>query len=185
MSATDFSLTQAILKELIHYDPTTGIFTWLERDLKWFKHLRSCNRWNAVYAETKAGTISKRGYVSIFVLGKQYKAHRLAWLYMTGEWPIEIDHQDGDGLNNKWNNLRNVDHCENMKNIKKRKNNTSGVTGIRWSHPHKKWRADLMVDKKRVHIGLFDEIKNAEIAIKTARKKYNFHENHGRIMSCF
>ena len=124
-------ITQKYLKQLVIYDPETGIFTWKLRPLTWFPCNRTGNSWNSKYAGQPAGAIDGKGYLHIKVLGKWERLHRLAFLYMEGFTPPgEVDHKDHDRLNNKWDNLRSVDVSTNRKNQSLNSKNTSGVNGI-------------------------------------------------------
>jgi hypothetical protein len=140
-------LTQEYLKSILSYDPETGLFIRL---------ITSSS--NAIKGDT-AGYIHD-GYVNIKINGKAYKAHRLAWLYMTGEWPEdEIDHINGITHYNVWNNLREATHHQNCKNRKLNINNASGFKGV---HKEKnKWRASVNIDKIQVFIGLFNTPEEA------------------------
>jgi len=177
-------ITQSQLKELLHYDPITGVFTWNERPLETFKTNKAFNSWNARFSNTKAGTqrnYSGKKYVFIKAKDKSYRAHRLAWLYMTGSFPKEqIDHIDGNGLNNSFANLRSVTQKENAKNLKLSANNSSGFTGVTWDVKQNKWRAGIQVNKKYIYLGAFTDIADAISARKEANIKHGFHENHGR-----
>lgn len=111
-------LTQTRLKELLTYDPETGYFT------------RNINI-QGFYAGERAGGITSKGYIAIGVDRKIYLAHRLAFLYMTGEWPKElVDHKDEVKTNNKWENLREATNQENKRNVGARKNSKTGVKGV-------------------------------------------------------
>lgn len=134
-------LTQARLKELLHYDPETGHFTWI-------KSLSP-----KIKTGSRAGTIKEGKYIRIKVEGNFYYAHRLAFLYMTGEYPEEIDHDDRNGLNNKWDNLLNRSHMQNMRNVGKRRNNTSGYIGVWFNNKNLKWVASIALNYKRIDIG--------------------------------
>jgi len=180
-------LTQEILKELIHYDPDTGIFTWKERDVKWFKSQKSCDIWNKRFPGKVAGNIHgnnkkyNKVYWRISVLDKRYQSHRLAVLYMTGKFPgNEIDHIDGDSLNNRWINLREVTHLENGKNVKLNVNNKTGCAGTYFHTRIGKWKAQISHNTKRFHLGYFDKLEDAIAARKQAEKQYGYHENHGK-----
>ena len=104
-------------------------------------------------ANSPAGAIARTGgqtgqkpYLRVTLAGKRgLYVHRLIWVYMTGEQPDTVDHIDGDGLNNKWSNLRNVTHRENAKNQKLFKNNTSGVSGVCFRKDSGKWRSLIKV----------------------------------------
>ena len=162
-------LTKEFIKQILHYNPDTGIFTWTQR-----RSLR-------VLAGHTAGSLSRKdGYVRIFIKRKSYLAHRLAFLYMTGSLPnCEADHIDHDRSNNRWSNLRDASKTDNMRNISLKSNNTSGATGVCWRKDHQKWGAQLRVAGKNIHIGFFDDKAEAIIARKTTAANYGFHENHG------
>ena len=109
-----------------------------------------------------------------------YLAHRLAWLIQTNSWPaLQIDHIDGDSMNNRWSNLREVSPSENQKNLKKAKNNTSGVTGVYLEKRTGKWRSSIQVGGKTVHLGRSKDFNEAVAWRKSAEEKYGFHRNHG------
>jgi len=104
--------------------------------------------------------------------------HRLAWLYMTGEWPEnQIDHINHIGTDNRWVNLRDTD--ENPMNRGMQGNNTSGFTGVSWHKYGKKWQAEMQVGGEHIHIGYFTNKQQAIDARKSANIEYGFHENHG------
>lgn len=178
-------LDQNILHELLEYDPLTGIFTWRNRKAKWFNnssvlsqgHLASI--WNTRYAGKRAcAYICTRGYRDITVFDKTYRAHRLAWVYMTGAIPEQIDHINGDPADNRFANLRSVAHTENQRNMKRCKRNTSGTTGV--SEYHGKWRVRISIEGKEKNIGHFESKHEAIIARKAAERALGYHENHGR-----
>lgn len=178
-------LTQEILKELIHYNPDTGIFTWKPRSIKWFKSLREFNRWNNRYSNTSAGNLHKSkdtgtAYNIIRINYKAYKAHRLAFLYMVGTFPTEeVDHEDGNGINNKFANLRLVNHIDNSKNRRKRTNNTSGVNGVHFCRTKLKYIPSISYKGERITLGAFNNFEKAIKVRKEAEIKYNYHKNHG------
>lgn len=119
-------LTQERLKELLNYNAATGKFTW------------AVTRRGYAKIGSEAGRVNNKGYREISVDGKRYKAHRLAWLYVHGNWPKDqIDHIDRVRDNNSISNLRDVDQSTNLNNTGPQKNNTSGVkyihkSGNRW-----------------------------------------------------
>lgn len=123
---------------------------------------------------------SGKSYFIKNIDGKSYLAHRLAFYLVKGEWPEnQIDHIDGNGLNNKWENLRHATHSENQRNRKLNKNNKSGFCGCYWNKREKKWRAQAMVNGKMTYIGSFHCLNDAVEARKSFNLKNGFHENHG------
>ena len=155
------SLTAEQLRTVLTYDPATGIFTWRHRAgvPKW---------WNTKYAGTTAGSPGGGGYIVIGLNRFIYGAHRLAWLWMTGEWPSsgEVDHIDTDGTNNVWTNLRDSTHGQNGRNTGIRPNNTSGFKGV--SRHGARWRAYIAVNYQRSHLGTFDTKEEAYAAYVAA-----------------
>jgi hypothetical protein len=148
-------LDQAVLKSLLYYHPESGIFTWLVK--------RGKSR-----AGARAGHQHKlTGYRVIGVNGKIYPEHRLAWLYMTGNWPInKIDHIDREQTNNIWSNLRAATTQQNAGNCKIRSDNTSGYRGVSWYRNNGKWRAGIKIDGKDKHLGFFNSPEEAFEAYK-------------------
>lgn len=152
-------LTQERLKELLHYDPETGLFTWLRAQ-------------GASSVGKRAGYIGCSGYVYIRADKVLWPAHRLAWLYMTGSFPEnEIDHVNGDPGLNKWDNLREATSAQNKYNTKFRIDNSSGFRGVSWAPQSNKWRAMIGVGCRLIHIGLFDNAVDANAAYVARAKK--------------
>lgn len=166
-------MTQELLKRYLHYDEHSGYFTWV------FKHCKK------VIPGTRAGSISsKYGHRVIHLFGSLYPEHRLAWLYMTGHFPIEhVDHINHNECDNSWNNLREVSQQENNMNQSKRCDNNSGITGIwiRCTAKHKKFVAEMHYAGKRVYYKTFATLQEAILARKEQEHLYGFHENHGII----
>lgn len=146
-------LTQARLKELLTYDPATGEFLW------------SATPRSGVRAGSPAGNISPEGR-RIRIDRKEYKAHRLAWLYVHGAWPAAvIDHINGDPTDNRIANLREATHQQNMANSKRRGDNTSGRKGVaRSAAKQVRWRAHFRGE----YLGSFDTEEQAHQAYCTA-----------------
>jgi hypothetical protein len=164
------NLDHRYLKEILHYDPETGIFQWLVK-----KSRRTS-------IGSVAGTIT-HGYLSIKIDGKIYLNHRLAWLYVHSTWPqYEIDHIDGDKLNNRLENLRDATHKQNTENQKLLPSNKSGHRGVSWSQKGKKWRAYLKNNGKTIHLGYYEKLEDAALAAREAREKIFTHD-HGRDLS--
>ena len=155
-------LTQAQLKSVLNYDQDTGIFTWLVKISK----------------KIKIGDIAgskANGYKIIRLNNKQYYAHRLAWLYIAGEWPKnEIDHINNIKIDNRIKNLRDVSSSKNKQNkIKAQKNSTSGFLGVSWHKAKNKWRARIRVNKKELVLGYFDDKEIAYQTYLNAKRKYH------------
>jgi hypothetical protein len=147
-------LTQERLKELLHYDPETGVFT---RRTKVGRYL----------AGSVSGAKHNKGYIQITIDGSNLLAHRLAWLYVYGKFPIDqIDHINRIKTDNRIQNLRDVDASTNHHNVGLRSHNRSGITGVVWSARSKKWIAQVIYKNKRYYIGCFDTIEIASIARK-------------------
>lgn len=135
------TLTQFRLKELVHYNPLTGLFTWRESRV-------------GVSKGSLAGSLEKNGYIRIRIDYVKYNASRLAFLYMTGKLPeMLVDHRDRNRSNNIWLNLRPATYQENMRNRKLSKHNTSGFAGVSWDSGKLKWRARGVIDSKKVCLG--------------------------------
>jgi len=151
-------LTQERLKDLLHYDPDSGLFAWL------------VSTSNSVKVGDVAGTIHPKGYRNIMIDGKLYKAHRLTFLYMTGNFPKDqADHIDGDRANNHWSNLRECTNAENQQNRTSNKNSTSKYTGVCWYKRDQKWQAQIRINGKLKNLGRFDSEEAAHAAYCKAK----------------
>jgi len=146
-------LTQKRLKELLKYDPETGIFTWLVANSP------------RVEVGDEAGCLDPHGYRQIRVDGKQYRAHRLAFLYIEGYFPeYQVDHKHGDKDDNRWEKLRHVTQSCNMQNQKLNSCNTSGFIGVSWHRGHGKYRTHIMIGRKYIHLGYHSDTISAALA---------------------
>ncbi len=158
-------MTQEDLKDILSYDSITGVFR------------RKLPTQRIAIGEVVGGL--NNGYLIISINGENYKAHRLAWLYVYGEMPKQLDHINGDKIDNRILNLRDVEHSENMKNRKKPITNTSGTIGVYWDKKNCRWYAMIMVDGKNKFLGRFTDYSEAVNARKNAEVLYGFHKNHG------
>ena len=114
------------------------------------------------------------GYIRIKVNGKLYRAHRLAFLYMTGSTPLDCtDHINGIKNDNRWCNLREATKQENRHNTGVQKNNTSGFKGVSWHKHAKKWRARARFNKKEIHIGYYNDANLASEAYNSFAKEHH------------
>ena len=143
-------MTQNELKEILRYDPDTGIFIW------------KLNVGKRLKAGQRAGSNDGRGYIHIKINGKNYKAHRLAWLYMYGQWPKKhIDHINKVKHDNRIENLRCVTNQENLFN--------TDAKGYSWHKASQKWKAKIVLDGKHKHLGLYDTEAEARTAYIKAK----------------
>lgn len=154
-------LTQATLKEVLHYNPITGLLTW-----------------KVSRGKAKAGNIAgvldiKNGYIKISVYGKSYSAHRLAFLYIHGKFnKNEIDHINGIKNDNRLENLREVSHAENQQNRRKPNSiNKTGYLGVSLYKKSNQFRAFICVNKINRHLGIFDTPEQAHEAYLNAKRK--------------
>jgi hypothetical protein len=155
-------LSQSELKELVKYDPDTGVFTLV-------KHRHGTTR----KIGEELGSFNKGKYLETGINQKRYYLHRLAFLYMTGEIPLGvIDHINGDRSDNRWVNLRCVDHKANAENTSKlRTDSTTGYRGVhRW---HGKYRAKINSGGKQIHLGTFETAEQAAEAYQLAKPIYH------------
>lgn len=152
-------LTADRLREVLRYSPSTGEFHW--------RIMCSARRPAGMLAgDKKKGS----GYILIGVDGCRYRAHRLAWLYMTGEWPKQqVDHKDRNRSNNKWENLREASQQQNSANM--RRPSRSGLKGV-FSRTPTRWIASIAVDRRTIYLGTFTTAEQASAAYTAAAKKY-------------
>lgn len=154
-------LTAEYLRSILHYDPATGIFTWKVRTA------------NQVKAGDVAGSLDGHGYLQIKLQSRHYQAHRLAWLYVYGEWPkLSIDHINRNRADNRISNLRDVSHKQNLQNTSKYSNNTSGHPGVSWNKRDSKWQAQIMHNYKHIYLGYFSILEEAIAARKAGELRY-------------
>lgn len=152
-------LTAERLRELLAYDPATGIFVWKRRaDVP--------ARWNSRYAGTIAGTIS-RGYVRISIDDRSHQAHRLAWLWSYGRWPAgELDHKNCVGDDNRLSNLRPASRSQNIANSRSR--SAGGLKGTYFNKKRGRWQARISVNGRDFHLGCFGAPDAAHAAYAAA-----------------
>jgi hypothetical protein len=163
-------LTHERLVEVLDYSPKTGIFLW------------RVSLSNRAKIGSRAGSESlhcKTLYRKLRIDGVLYFEHRLAWFYMKGEWPRpECEHADIDGVNNAWDNLRECTRPQNMANIARRPDNTSGYKGVCFRKDIGRWYARIGTNMTTVLLGYFDTAEAAHAAYCEASAKY--HGDFGR-----
>lgn len=158
-------LTQERLKELLSYDPESGIFRWTTENKNGLQF-------------QPAGFVNSYGYVHIWISGKRHLAHRLAWLYVFGEFPVGvIDHINRNKADNRLCNLREVSQRENLENVvKARRNNKSGLLGAYFDTCKGRWVARITVKGRKVRLGYFGSAEDAHSAYMAAKRK--LHEGY-------
>jgi hypothetical protein len=150
-------ITQEELKQLLDYDPTTGIFT------------RKVSKGGQKVGSV-AGCLDKaKGHLQICINMIQYQAHRLAWLYMTGNWPKQqIDHINGSRSDNRIENLRDVSNRDNQSNRHTHRNGR--LVGASWNKQNKKWKANIVINRHKHFLGYFPTEQAAHEAYLTAKQ---------------
>ena len=158
-------LTQKEVKELINYNPDSGDITIIKRTGPRSKQLGECAGVK-IYRATSS-------YLQITLLKQKFYVHRLVWLYMTGDYPMVIDHIDGNGLNNKWCNLRNSNSTGNNRNVLKIQHNKIEQLPIGVFRHRKKFTASIKYNYKKIYLGVFNTIDDAVNAYKNAKDIYH------------
>ena len=156
-------LTCDRLRELLDYDSETGVFS------QRISYQGKGARWKSGRV---SGSISKQsGYLTLRLDGKNYQAHRCAWMHVTGTWPTaEIDHRDGDRLNNRMSNLRDVSRQNNAQNIQRvRSDSSTGVKGVQLDRRNGRPCAQIRTAGKDVFLGSFDTVEQASEAYLAAK----------------
>ena len=151
-------VTAERVRELLDYNPSSGIFT----------RRVSRKRWKSGSAP---GCLDRQGYHRIWIDGIRYNSHRLAWLYVHGRWPTDqLDHINGRRDDNRLSNLREATHAHNQQNQRKaQKNNQSGFLGVRFQS--NRWHAYIKVSNKQTYLGSFPAAELAHEAYVTAKRK--------------
>lgn len=153
-------LTADQLHELLDYDPVTGIFR------------RRVSLSNSCKVGEIAGSQHSSGYIMISVRGKLYYAHRLAWLYVHGKWPAQIDHRNGKRADNPIDNLRECTTSENQQNLKKEgRGGTTSFLGVHFDRFTNRWRASIRANGKTIKLGRFNTEDEASAAYWVAKKR--------------
>lgn len=170
------NLTAEELRRIVHYDPETGLFTWLHRE-----GVR--REWNTCHAGKNAcSSGASHGYFAICINSKKYLSHRLAWLYMTGEWPEEmIDHINMNRTDNRFCNLRCATREQNYANKGVSKRNTSGLKGIYFHKASGLWHASAMRNRKKYSLGYFHTPDKAAKAYAAFAKDFDGEFAHESI----
>ena len=161
-------LTVDLLNELFDYDKETG-------DLIW----KACKS-RRVKVGAIAGSLESNGYKRLKINFKSYLVHRIVFLMHKGYLPKTIDHINGDRLDNRIENLRAVTANQNQHNRKLNSNSTSGFKGVSWCKRDNKWKATIKLEGKRINLGRFNTIEEADAVVRAAREElHGTFANHG------
>ena len=160
--------TPAEIRDLLLYDPETGILTWLPRHEKYFSNALQAPKCNARWAGRQAFTcLHHRGYYMGMIFGKHLLAHRVAYAYMTGEWPPEeVDHINHERWDNRWCNLRAATRAQNSSHRKPQ--GLSRYLGVYMNPTKAKWSAKISKHGIRKHLGNFIDEEDAARAYDRA-----------------
>jgi len=170
-------LTKERLLEVLEFDESISRFRWRERV--------GSLRFNARFAGELAGCVSEREPLGLFYRLLRidkilYKEHRLVWLYWNGELPkANLDHLNGDGLDNRLENLRLDSDRSNQRNRARDPRNTSGYTNVSWNKIGRKWEVQVRGKIGNVHGGYFDGLEEAALKAAELREKLGFSPLHG------
>ena len=153
------TLTAQRLREFAAYEPTTGVFT----------RLHDTGRWGRTKAGTALGHVRPDGYLAFAVDGRNYLAHQLAWLYVTGSWPAaQVDHINGSRSDNRFSNLRDVPPAVNCQNrTVAQSGSTTGVLGVGRSNGV--IVANIKVGRRQHYLGRFSNVVDAKAAYDSAK----------------
>lgn len=160
-------LSAEVLRSYLDYDKGTGVFTW---------RVSTRNGYQA--GDVAGGTKDARGYRLIGLKGHRYLAHRLAWLHVTGRWPVgQVDHRDTDPSNNRWTNLRDATATVNRQNRRKAQRfNRTGLLGVTWDPVWKKYRSNITVAGRQKFLGRHETAEQAHAAYIAAKRQ--LHEGN-------
>lgn len=162
MASLNTMVTAELVRRLFHYDRDTGVFT------------RAVKTSPRVNVGDRAGWVDKDGYRVISIYGKTYRAARLAWLHVTGAWPVgEVDHRDTDKSHDWFENLRDVTTDVNRQNdIKPQRNNKAGLLGVRRVRSGR-WNSQIRINGRVCNLGTFDSPEQAHAAYVSAKRKHH------------
>lgn len=186
MTPREAKLDPAILSDLLRYDPESGKLYWKERPVSMFEGgsypaERRQKSWNSRCANKEAfGHMGNHGYKEGAIFNHLFLAHRVIWALVHGAWPEgDIDHRNGDKLDNRDGNLRDVSTSINCRNSAMKSVNSSGLTGVSYRKDRGHWRARVMVNGKETHLGNFSSAQDAYDARLKVNPALGFSERHG------
>ena len=167
------------IKEFLKYEPDTGKFFWVKNNLR-------DKTWHSNFEGKEAGSLKPSGYINIHFEYKRYQAHKLAWYFMTGEWPDkDVDHIDRIRNNNKWDNLSLASKQQNRFNSICPVNSISGVKGVSFIKRLGKWKSRITYEGKTYSLGCHLTMEEAKEAYETKAKELHgefYNSNTTRIL---
>lgn len=177
-------IDQRFAKRCFIYDPDTGSLIWKIRPASHFETHHGQISFNARYPGNEAGSVQKhhrtgKSYRSVELNGRRYMNHQIICLIVSGEFCEQVDHENGDGTDNRLLNLRFVNKTENSKNQRRRHDNTTGVTGVTWDGQQCNWRSRINDGCGRRISKRFDNLLDATAWRKSAENRFGYHSNHG------
>ena len=160
------------VRDLIDYNPDTGVLTWKTRsNLK-----PKAGSWNERNAGNVLSTRDSKGYIVIQIYKKKYRAHRIAWLIHYGEWPkLNLDHKNLDKTDNRIENLREATVAQNGHNVGLTTRNSSGHRGIYWHKLANKWSVSICVNRKGMYLGLYEKLGDA-VVVRCEAERLHYGE---------
>ena len=170
-------ITAELIRQLLDYDPQTGIFIWRQRPVSMFKecfHSAShmADSWNTKHVGKIAGILNDQGYIRITLFGRQLRAHRIAWLHTFGRWPSDqLDHINGCRSDNRIANLREANRSENNQNQKASAGKSSAYLGVHWDSSRTRWAAKIKLHGRVYNLGRFDSETEAYSAYLEAKAR--------------
>jgi len=172
-----------VLRDSIRYCPKTGRCWWKNRPLCHFENAHRRDVFNTKYFDKLVGYVhtDKHGnpYIWFQIGGRKFQLHRAIYAMMTGSWPHEVGHDDGDGLNNRWENLSDVTRTQNRMNIRRRQPRSLPI-GV--SLVGGKYYANIGFKTKKYYLGVFKDLEGAASARRAAEVKFGFHPDHGKLV---
>jgi hypothetical protein len=165
--------------------PLEELLSWVKVDVEtgeifWNYRPDKAPQWNGKYAGKHAGGMTSTGYWVVNIRCVHHSAHHIVWRVANGYWPSELDHIDGDRLNNRLSNLREVTRTENQRNRGVSPSHPTGVFGVTFNKKAQKWRAVIAGRSVRKHLGLFTSFEDAVAARRAAEVLCGYHPNHGQ-----
>lgn len=175
-------ITPEFCRQLLRYDPETGKLWWRARPREMFSSGRLFAAWTVKYEGREAFiSLTSDGYRKGQIDRITFRAHRVAWAIVHGAWPDgEIDHINGNPSDNRISNLRVVDAATNNRNLGRRSDNQTGVSGVSFHAKSGRWHARIREAGRFKHLGSFTTKAEAVDARRVAEVEFGYHPNHGR-----